>query len=131
MGIYLALIVFLVIFKLAENPAERINALRLMRETGFDNVNLIPFHTVRMCLKYIDSYWAITNLAGNSVPFLLLGIIARWSCNGRDKAEIFCLISALITACEIIQYVLLLGVCDIDDVIINLLFLNFGICLLN
>ena len=110
---------------------ERFNALRSWRDMGFDNVNLVPFYTIKTCLKYIDTYWAITNLAGKSIPFLLLGIISRWSCKEKSKQEMFYSISALITACEIIQYVLFVGVCDIDDVAINLLFLNFGICLIN
>ena len=105
--------------------------MRFWRDTGFDNVNLLPFYTIKKCLKYIDSYWAITNLIGNSIPFLLLGVITRWSFKERNRREIFFSVSALITACEIIQYVLFLGVCDIDDVVINLLFLNFGICLIN
>ena len=129
--IYLCLIIFLVIFKVWENPLERFNALRSWRDMGFDNVNLVPFYTVKTCLKYIDSCWAITNLIGNSIPFFLLGIISQWSCKERNRGEIFFSISALIMACEIMQYVLFLGVCDIDDVIINLLCLNFVICLIN
>jgi len=112
------------------------------------NVNLKPFHTV-------GSYWhiltnrahyvekwesasiyfyhariAFINLAGNVVMFVPLGyfIPAVWK-KWRGLVKTLLCAALMILAVEIVQLLTLLGSCDVDDLILNLIgvILGYGI----
>jgi glycopeptide antibiotics resistance protein len=122
-------VLILVIFKLWESPLERIARISALKCQGVDNANTIPFRTLRMCFDNINGGWARINLVGNTFPFFILGISGKYAWRESNHVMFFA-ISVGIVLCEIIQYVFLLGVCDIDDVILDLLFLKLGFYLL-
>ena len=93
------------------------------------NMNLTPFHTVKLylyLLKHTSSEYllqhAFVNLLGNVGMFIPLGIFLPAV---FPKLAKFwkCLISAglIICAVELTQLFTLLGSCDVDDLILNLL----------
>jgi glycopeptide antibiotics resistance protein len=84
--------------------------------------NLIPLKTILTFASSIGRVWddfSISNIFGNIVLFIPLGVYARAL---RKKGKILrCLITVIITvtAVELIQLGFGLGVCDIDDVLLN------------
>ena len=76
------------------------------------SVNLIPF-------REIMNYFLGSNLLGNVVVFIPLGIYLTML--RRDKSVIFntLIITLFSILAEIIQFVFSVGVADIDDVILN------------
>ena len=97
------------------------------------SLNLRPFATIGMYLRLLSSrssevFWrhAIINLAGNIVMFVPLGVFLPRifsKLRGFFATFFFCLL--LIAIVEIIQYFTMLGACDIDDLILNMI----GICI--
>ena len=99
-----------------------------------DNINLIPFFTIREFIHaaqqtanpYLVRH-AFINLAGNVVMFVPLGLFppCLW-----EKLRRFgrCLLFAAgcIVLIEIIQLFSLLGSCDVDDLILNMLGVSIG-----
>lgn len=104
-----------------------------------DNYNLIPFHT-------IGNYWhvltnkahyltkwsyeqylqqvrhGVVNLVGNVVMFIPLGyFVPRVWLKFRSFFRCVLLALGLVLAVEILQLFTLLGSCDIDDLILNIL----------
>ena len=124
--LWAAFVVSAVIFKLYDAPFERIEYLKELRGMGFDNINIQPFHTLGICFDNIESAWAVKNLLGNTLPFLILGIISRFTWREYNRTEVFLRVSSAIILFEIMQYILLLGTCDVDDVILNIAFLKIG-----
>lgn len=101
--------------------------LDITLNVGGDNLNLVPFATLRL-------YWhvlgkdvsegllrqAIINLAGNVVMFVPLGWFLPGifrAFRGFFKTAFFGI--SLVCLVELVQYVTGLGVCDIDDLILN------------
>ena len=128
--VYVAFVVFIVVFKLYDSPVERVEYLKELRSEGCDNVNVYPLRTLKICADNIESAWSIKNLVGNSLPFLMLGILSRNTWRKYSTSEVYLYVSAVIILLEILQYIFLLGTCDIDDFILNLAFLKIGFCLL-
>ena len=95
------------------------------------NLNLEPFRTIRLFLKVLDhhtySSTAIINLGGNVIMFIPLGFFLPRVFPSLRKFRRALLATALIiTAVEIAQLFTLLGSCDIDDLILNLLGTTIG-----
>ena len=64
---------------------------------------------------------AAVNLAGNVVMFMPLGFFTPHLWNRTKKFwQVLLVVSLVILGVELLQLVTLLGVCDIDDVILNL-----------
>ena len=91
------------------------------------NINLIPFTTVRLFLKAASKtegyYWvwqAERNIVGNVVLFVPLGIIPAIYPKIRGFIRFVAVVSLVICTVEILQFLSLLGSCDIDDLILNL-----------
>lgn len=92
------------------------------------NINLIPLRTVRLFFslaKYSTDYrsvaLAMRNLAGNVVLFIPLGALPLIFTRLDSFAKFILTTAAIITAVELLQFVTLLGSCDIDDLILNLI----------
>ena len=88
------------------------------------NLNLEPFHTIRLFLKVLDSQVysasAIINLGGNVIMFIPLGFFLPLVFPALGKFWRTILATALIIiAVELTQLFTLLGSCDIDDLILN------------
>lgn len=96
------------------------------------SLNLKPFATVGMYWRLLTGgensvFWrhAVINLAGNVGMFVPLGFfLPRIFPRVRKFLSTFFLCLLSIVAVEIIQYFTMLGACDIDDLILNMI----GIC---
>ena len=93
------------------------------------SINLTPFHTIRLYTRLLTNpvrpyltRLAVINLAGNVVMFLPLGYFLPviWPKLGRPLRTL-ALSAVTVVAVEISQVLLLVGSCDIDDLILNLL----------
>ena len=94
-------------------------------------VNLVPLRTVKLYLRLIRrgmlTRLAVTNLAGNLILFLPLGAflpVLFPALRRLWKTLLVC--TLVIVAVEISQVLLLLGSCDVDDLILNLVGASAG-----
>lgn len=96
-------------------------------------LNIIPFHTIRLYLGLLDrpsQPWLVRlahiNLLGNTLLFIPLGLFPPllWI-SMRRFWKTALLAAGVMTVVELLQMLLLLGTCDIDDLILNVL----GACL--
>ena len=97
------------------------------------SMNLQPFATIKHFLALLESdnpglvTHAKINLAGNVVMFIPLGFCLPRifpKLRGFFKTFFFCF--CLIVAVELLQYYSLLGTCDIDDLILNMVGITGG-----
>lgn len=88
--------------------------------------NIVPLHTI---LLYINGYKKgilllselIINLLGNFIAFMPLGFFLPRLFSRLNHVIPFVLTTAVfISAIEIMQFILRSGVCDVDDLILNL-----------
>lgn len=124
--LYALWLVVFVVVKFDGHPAhlldrmEHFAAIRAS-EPGF-NLNLIPFASIRMQVRHWGEGWAIKNLVGNILAFVPFGCLLPWAYKGlRRLWKVGLIALASICAIEVFQYLTLLGACDIDDLMLNLL----------
>lgn len=101
------------------------------------NYNIKPFSTIDYYIRILrasdDSYLvknAVINLAGNVIMFIPLGLYLPYKFSRLEKVSLFLLlVCTVILVVEILQFFTLLGYCDIDDLILNVLgaFIGFVI----
>ena len=91
-------------------------------------LNLVPFRTLRLFAGLLDSgvrshiYMAIINLGGNVVMFIPLGLLLpRVFPKLTSLPRVLLTTAGIITVVEIIQLFTLVGSCDIDDLILNVI----------
>jgi len=91
-------------------------------------LNLIPFRTLRLFAQLLDSTRpayvraAVVNLVGNVIMFIPLGfLLPRVFPKCATLRRVLPVTAAIIIAVEIIQLFTLVGSCDIDDLILNVL----------
>ena len=91
-------------------------------------LNLVPFRTLRLFGSLLDSTRpdyvrsAIINLGGNILMFIPLGLLLpKVFPKLSSLPRVLLTTAAIITAVEIIQLFTLVGSCDIDDLILNVL----------
>ena len=91
-------------------------------------LNLIPFRTLRLFAQLLDSTRpayvraAVINLVGNVIMFIPLGfLLPRVFPKCATLRRVLPVTAAIIIAVEIIQLFTLVGSCDIDDLILNVL----------
>lgn len=92
-------------------------------------LNLIPLRTIRLYLKCFRRPWrphlvraAVVNLFGNILMFLPLGFFPPLLFPKlRTFLRTMVTAAAVMTAVELTQMLLLVGTCDIDDLILNLI----------
>lgn len=101
------------------------------------NRNLIPLDTLKRYVRLLNGNYSLAlrrhaaaNLAGNLVLFVPLGYFPPllW----RSFRPLWrCLLKStlMITAIELLQLVTLLGSCDVDDLLLNLLGVTLGYAL--
>lgn len=92
------------------------------------HLNLIPFRTLRLFAGLLNSTRpeyvrsAVINLGGNIIMFIPLGfLLPQVFCRLTSLPRVLLTTAILITAVEIIQLFTLVGCCDIDDLILNLI----------
>ena len=100
------------------------------------NLNLMPFRTLRLFFGLLHDHRpylvraALINLLGNVVMFVPLGLFLPLIFTRLRKLwRTLFTVTLLIAAVEIAQLFTLLGSCDVDDLILNLLgaALGYGI----
>ena len=91
-------------------------------------LNLVPFRTLRLFAGLLDSgvrshiTMAVINLGGNIIMFVPLGfLLPQVFPNFSSLPRVLLITAAIITAVEIIQLFTLVGSCDIDDLILNVI----------
>ena len=98
------------------------------------NLNLQPFDTVRRYIWVLRHSTdpgllrtAVVNLGGNVLMFVPLGFLmpGAWQ-RMRHCVWHFLTMVATIVSVELIQWVSLLGSCDVDDLILNLVGTSVG-----
>lgn len=93
-------------------------AFLFFKASSLQAVNLVPFHSITDYL-FNDGTLSLGNVLGNVVLFLPPGIYLTLF-NRTKKITINTLWIVLISvAVEILQYVMRVGVTDIDDVLLN------------
>ena len=100
-------------------------------ETLRSNLNLIPGVTIHRFMRVWDTpvyhRAAIVNLIGNVIMFIPLGFGLPWVFERLRRLWKTLLVSAgIIILVETIQLVTLLGHCDVDDLILNLIGVSAG-----
>ena len=92
------------------------------------HLNLVPLRTLRLFAGLLDSSHpeyvraAIINLGGNVIMFVPLGfLLPRVFPKLSSLPAVLLTTAAIITAVEVLQLLTLVGSCDIDDLILNLL----------
>ena len=88
--------------------------------------NLVPLHTIRLFWDALQSHTyrtaAVVNLGGNVIMFIPLGFLLPRVFPRLEKWwKVLAAAIGIVTAVELVQLVTLLGTCDIDDLILNLL----------
>ena len=97
-------------------------------EQAAEHLNLIPFRTLRLfgelLVSGVRSYirMAVINLGGNVIMFIPLGfLLPRVFPHLTSLPRVLLVTAVLITAVEITQLFTLVGSCDIDDLILNVI----------
>ena len=92
------------------------------------HLNLIPFRTLRLFAGLLDSAQpeyvrsAVINLGGNIIMFIPLGfLLPRVFIRLTSLPHVLATTAVLITVVEIVQLFTLVGSCDIDDLILNVI----------
>ena len=92
------------------------------------HLNLIPFRTLRLFTELLNSgirsyiRMAIINLGGNIIMFIPLGfLLPRVFLRITSLPRVLLTTTVLITLVEILQLFTLVGSCDIDDLILNVI----------
>ena len=98
------------------------SALTVTRDMIFFENNIIPFKTILFYLRGLsNSYVSILNILGNLFLFMPLGFFVPQLFKKINKWYYICIIGFCFSLCiEVSQLLLLRGIFDIDDVILNL-----------
>ena len=91
-------------------------------------LNLVPFRTLRLFADLLDSgvrshiRMAVINLGGNVIMFIPLGfLLPRVFPKLTSLPRVLLSTAGIIAAVEVLQLFTLVGSCDIDDLILNVL----------
>ncbi|WP_141521428.1 VanZ family protein [Peribacillus butanolivorans] len=96
---------------------------RLYGNIGDVSHNIVPFHTIETYFFNFQHYNFDTwfyNTFGTVLVFIPLGILLPFVCANVRNMTLIVLFSLLVSlTIETIQYVTLLGVFDVDDILLN------------
>ena len=89
--------------------------------------NLTPLHTIKLFWNIMPSTAAIINLGGNVIMFIPLGFLLPRAFKKLNKLfRCFFTATLIIILVELTQLFTLLGSCDIDDLILNMVGIVLG-----
>ncbi|MDK2964996.1 MULTISPECIES: VanZ family protein [Lacrimispora] len=98
----------------------RVNSIMENRRDGIWNINLVPFRSIAPQLKYITEWWSLKNIIGNIILFIPLGfLVPLVYINAQRFYKTFIIIFLSVLLIESFQLFTMLGVFDIDDIILN------------
>lgn len=98
--------------------------LLFMKRHSFRSYNFIPFHSIMDYLfndNIIVRSFSFSNIMGNIILFVPLGGYITLFNNDKGLRKNLLWVFIISVSAEIIQYVLMVGVADVDDVILNCL----------
>lgn len=125
--IYLAALIALVVIKFNGSFAELSARIARASQPDSVNYNLIPFRTLSIQLRLLNSHWAVYNLLGNFVPFIPFGFLLPIAyCRFDSIAKVFGISICSIVCIELFQLVSKLGCFDVDDIIMNMIGIMCG-----
>ncbi|WP_053956431.1 VanZ family protein [Inediibacterium massiliense] len=92
--------------------------------------NTIPFKTITMYIINFNHYnfdiW-FNNIFGNMIVFMPFGFLLPFVINKGNSLGQNIKISFLVSSCiEVLQFIFRLGICDIDDIILNIIGSTIG-----
>ena len=121
-GLYCALMLWLLFDRPGFTPG--VPYFQQLRQ----QLNLVPFRTLRLFASLLQDHRpqlvraAVVNLGGNVVMFIPLGFLLPGIFPKlRTFLRTLGITALIITAVEFLQLVTLVGSCDVDDLILNLL----------
>lgn len=98
----------------------RVNSIMENRRDGIWNINLVPFRSIAPQLKYITEWWSLKNIIGNIILFIPLGfLVPLVYIKAQRFYKTFIIIFLSVLLIESFQLFTMLGVFDIDDIILN------------
>ena len=111
----------------------------LFGRTGYDpsvpyfdqlKYNIVPLETIKLYWHIIPRSTAIINLGGNVIMFIPLGFfLPRAFPKLKKFFKCFFTAMLIITLVELAQFFTILGSCDIDDLILNMVGVTMGFIL--
>lgn len=121
LAIYILIIVFIFTVKTPNLNSlyDRISSIKINRENGNNNINMIPFRTIGSYLKLLGESFSLFNVIGNILPFIPLGVLVSFKVERFKMIKCFFLSAGISFIIELIQYIYYLGYADIDDIILN------------
>lgn len=140
--LYLIILFIFVVIKFYGNIndlIDRVHIIQADRNEGIWNINLTTLVVLRRYLRVmkadllhgtiINSY-AIQNIIGNIIPFIPFGLLIPLNFKKMNNFLRFFIASSLfIIGIEFFQFITLLGYCDIQDYILNIIGCSFGYAL--
>ncbi|CAH1055553.1 VanZ family protein [Paenibacillus pseudetheri] len=111
--VYLLVLVRIVLFK-----DTQIYNLFVMIGHGQRVLNIIPFASTFEMMRTIGLLHNLQNIAGNFAVFFPMGIFIPLLMNKGFKQTVVIVIGISVSI-EVVQYILAIGISDIDDVILN------------
>lgn len=125
--LYAAALIFLVFFA----------PIRYMFYNRLPPVYFIPFHTIIGGLhktpgEHFWPYytWYFNNVAGNIILFMPMGFLLKALNTTKSIVQIVMMGALVSISIELLQFTFRVGVCDIDDVLLNTLGTFCGVLLL-
>lgn len=114
-SMYILLFLWLIVFTYV-SPIELFNPDRL----SIRSVNLIPFQEIGRYLSgTISSSVAINNLLGNIVLFIPFGLYLQLFKEDKRVLPNVSIVFFVSLVIEILQFVLAIGISDVDDIVLN------------
>lgn len=92
-----------------------------------NELNLLPFTTISDCIQsYLNHTQSLSvvvlNLAGNFVAFMPMALFLPLLVKACKKLLPFALVTAgAVIVVELLQFIFAVGICDIDDLILNVM----------
>lgn len=136
--LYLLFLIVFVVIKFngnVYNLIDRMKHIQSDRSLGYWNVNLAPLRTILPYLNGIKSDYAFLNIVGNIICYIPLGFlipVTFRTLRSFWKVTLFSFV--IIFTIESLQFLLLLGCFDVDDIMLDMLSAIVGyfffICLL-
>ncbi len=122
--VYLICLIFFVLFKFNFTIDDMRESIEHFRLIDYNRVNLKFLNSIKMQLNIMDR-WAILNLFGNTIPFLIYGFLFSVTFK-ITLFKSFIINSSFILSLELIQLIFVIGTFDIDDIFLNLLSILLG-----
>lgn len=122
-------IVLLFKFESVNSIIEKIYSVKLSRQQGAWNINIVPFRTIAAQLMRFKNIPVIVikNLVGNIFVFSPFGFLLPMGYEAMRKYRKVLLTGLVyILMVELIQLICMLGSFDVDDIILNVIGISCG-----